>query len=185
MPSYFGFNNAGTSGFNGNAGYLLWHDPAAFVYMCPGSGNQRIGSIEFYGGYTVDATKHVRVGVYSAAGALQCETGPVLVNGVGPAWWGVTTPGGTTPANKNLTGGAQYYLGVLYEDSDTFTQRDTDAGNAGNYAAQAYGAMPGTIPSIEGSETYRYCIRCGVDPVAVLEQTHYRWRNDTGPLVAP
>jgi hypothetical protein len=166
VPTYFGYNASGVGDDSGDGGSLFWHNPAVFVYTCPGSGNQTIKELSAYVHYGSVSTYHIAVAAYSAAGALLCKSPSTVVDNPAYAWKGVTDPAQTSPANYNLTGGVQYCLAALIENNDTHFGYDTATGNNVEAASSAYGSgPPATLPSgTPGTE--KYCIRCGVDPAS-------------------
>ena len=166
MPTYFGVTTVGGETDSGNTNYLMWHNPAVVAYNCPGSGNQTIQELSAHVRYNSAATYHVRICVYSAAGALLCQSESAVVDNATYAWKGTTNPANTDPANYNLVGGTQYILCLHIENADTRIAYAVLTAAMKKTTNYPYSGGPAATLPAGNNYIANFSIRCGVDAAA-------------------
>lgn len=164
--TYFGHNSEDTI----NPGWLVadrlyWNNPAVVEYTCPGSGNQLVRALECYlYNDTGRPDMHVKVMVFTAAGALVCTAVGLVVSDGIRAWKGVANdPTAISPANTTLTGGAKYVLAFVGDNPNLMPQ-GTALADAANYQTDSYASPSTTLPAAAGTHHLELDIRCGVEP---------------------
>jgi hypothetical protein len=165
--TYFG----ATTEANENPGWLIvdrlyWNNPAVVEYTCPGTGNQLVRALEAR--LYPDSPRpdmHIKVMVYTAAGALVCTAPGLVVAALGQGWKGVADdPTAISPANTTLVGGTKYILAWVGDNANLMPRGSRALANAANYQADSYTSPSTTLPAALGTHHLELSIRCGVEP---------------------
>lgn len=166
MATYFGQTVDGTEvGWDFG---VWWSRNAAYVtgFNCPGSGVQVVKELSARVRRT-SGIPNIRIAIYNSGGTLVGQgAAEVALAGTTVAWQGHLTQDDITPNPCNLTGGAQYYLGMAL-DAAAWRPYYT-AGSLGDYHYDTddyTGGWPSSMPS-GIDDDWRYSLRCGVDPPA-------------------
>lgn len=164
--TYFGNNTNEGGGYEWFVvGKLYWNNPAAVEYTCPGTGNQLVRALETYlYADTGRPDSHVKVLVYTAAGAKVCTATHTIQATDGTTWQGVADdPTAIDPPNTVLTGGAKYILAFVGDSANLFIKAGALA-DGGASKADSYASPSATIPSSPSTAHVKLAIRCGVEP---------------------
>lgn len=158
----FGYNTAGSNSFNNYGGILL----CTRSYVVPGGGSQTVQSLEQYVSRTSLTTKHIRIGLYSAAGTLLVQSQELLVTSATPTWLGTTNPANLNPPSYVATGGSAVKFCTLFEDNDTNWYNDLSGQNVTYIASTYSNGLPSTLPGgmTTSGGVYDISIRAVVDP---------------------
>lgn len=158
--TYFGHNvDEGGSLGSGHVDVLHWNNPATVEYTCPGSGPQRVKSLQAY--VSAGEAGHVKAIVYTAAGEKVCTATGSYTSGAD--WYGVSDDEASIdPPNTNLTGGDKYILALIVDKASVWVKGGAlSGGNA--YKADSYASPSATIPGSPTIGTSVICVRCGVE----------------------
>ncbi len=148
---------ATTAAYNG----YIRYNRAGGITACPGTGDQEINSIGFYGYNNTTVAVHAKMLVYSSDGTAKLYTAsPITIAGNDNtyAWREQTGLSGT-----NLTGGTSYRLAIMGDNDNVYYGRyGGPSGAEGNKSGQSYASPPTNISADSGTNDIYSYFRCGV-----------------------
>jgi len=162
LATYFGQNSESPAGYYGQNYFWVRGTGSLAIWLCPGSGNQNILTLGFWGKSGGGVPGDARCAIYDSSDNLVCQhSAAVSINSTTAQWWceaqGFT---GTTV----LTGGAYYKIGLTTDVVDTTYGYSSNEGDC-TYGSVSYTAgWPAT--RTDGGAAQRAHIRCLVEAAA-------------------
>lgn len=177
MSTYFGVTDTGDGVDSSNSGLTTFNYAASvgsYSFVCPGSGNQTLDSLEAYVRSTSGATVYARLAIYAGAGASRGNlvaqgATDISVSSTDYAWRSTTSfkdKDGNALASVTLTGGSTYTLAMSWSGSALASGRVAVTSGEGKYLSGNYTAansanFPETLA--DGNNlTLIYTVRAGV-----------------------